>query len=198
MTKNEIHEKRMKEYFIQATKELLKGEGLKVVSVRNVAEQAGYSYATMYNYFKDIKELVFICVKDFMEECRQIVETECAEVPSGKEKIRAVFKSYIKYFIQYPGIFELFFLENMYDLGAKQPTSKMIFSFPDELCEKEWDYCISQNIYTKEETEQLKQDLKFAVTGMLLFYLNRRIPEDYNSFTKMVDGKLKQALNTND
>ncbi|NLT49326.1 MAG: TetR/AcrR family transcriptional regulator, partial [Ignavibacteria bacterium] len=41
MTKNEIHEKRMKEYFIQATKELLKGEGLKVVSVRNVAEQAG-------------------------------------------------------------------------------------------------------------------------------------------------------------
>ena len=129
-----------------------------------------------------------------MEECKQIVETECAEVPSGKEKIRAVFKSYIKYFIQYPGIFELFFLEKMYDLGSKQPTSKMIYSFPDELCEKEWDYCVNQNIYTKEETEQLKQDLKFGVTGMLLFYLNRRIPEDYNSFTNLVDEKLKRTL----
>ena len=49
-----IQEQRIKGYVIQAAKEILKGEGLKSISVRNIADQAGYSYATLYNYFKDI------------------------------------------------------------------------------------------------------------------------------------------------
>ena len=64
MDKKIIQEERMKGYFIQATKEILKGEGLRAASVRNIADQAGYSYATLYNYFKDIKELIFVCIKD--------------------------------------------------------------------------------------------------------------------------------------
>ncbi len=65
MKNKEVQELRMKNYFIQATKEILKGEGLQAVSVRNVADKAGYSYATLYNYFKDITELIFVCVNDF-------------------------------------------------------------------------------------------------------------------------------------
>ena len=65
MKNKELQEKRMKGYFIQATKDILKGEGLKGISVRNIADQAGYSYATLYNYFKDINDLVFVCVNDF-------------------------------------------------------------------------------------------------------------------------------------
>ena len=53
MEKKEIQEQRMRGYFIQATKEIIKGEGIKSVSVRNIADRAGYSYATLYNYFKD-------------------------------------------------------------------------------------------------------------------------------------------------
>jgi AcrR family transcriptional regulator len=69
MKNKEIQEQRMRGYFIQATKNILKGEGLKSISVRNIADQAGYSYATLYNYFKDVNELIFLCVNDFQEEC---------------------------------------------------------------------------------------------------------------------------------
>ncbi len=72
MERKQIQEQRIKNYFIQATKDLLKGEGLRTVSVRNIADRAGYSYATLYNYFKDVKDLVFECVKDFQEECEEI------------------------------------------------------------------------------------------------------------------------------
>ena len=34
---NDIQEQRMRDYFIQATKEILRGEGLKSLSVRNIA-----------------------------------------------------------------------------------------------------------------------------------------------------------------
>ena len=52
---NIIQEERIRKYFIDAAKELIRGEGLSVVTARNVAERAGYSYATLYNYFKDIR-----------------------------------------------------------------------------------------------------------------------------------------------
>ena len=62
MDKKSILEQRMKGYFIQAAMEILRGEGIKDLSVRNVAEKAGYSYATLYNYFKDLNELLSLCI----------------------------------------------------------------------------------------------------------------------------------------
>jgi len=83
----------MRGYFTEATREMLKGERLRSINVRAVAERAGYSYATLYNYFKDIKELVFICVKGFQEEAGIIIANETSNVPRGKEKIQAIMKS---------------------------------------------------------------------------------------------------------
>lgn len=59
MRNRQIQEERIKTYFLDSAKNLLRAEGLKGVSVRNVAYRAGYSYATLYNYFKDINDLLF-------------------------------------------------------------------------------------------------------------------------------------------
>ncbi|MBN2263533.1 MAG: TetR/AcrR family transcriptional regulator, partial [Prolixibacteraceae bacterium] len=65
MKNKQIQEERMKGYFVQAAKDILKSEGIKAISVRNIADRAGYSYTTLYNYFKDVNDLVFECVNDF-------------------------------------------------------------------------------------------------------------------------------------
>ncbi|NCD10629.1 MAG: TetR/AcrR family transcriptional regulator, partial [Negativicutes bacterium] len=122
MTKNEIQEQRMRGYFIDATRTILKGEGLRAVSVRNVAEIAGYSYATLYNYFRDVKDLVFECVCDFQNECTRFVEEKVGEEAPGLRRIRAITIAYMKYFVEYPGIFELFFIEKPSEIANKQPT----------------------------------------------------------------------------
>ena len=54
MENKEIQEERVRSYFVQAANEILRGEGITNLSVRNVSEKAGYSYATLYNYFKNI------------------------------------------------------------------------------------------------------------------------------------------------
>jgi AcrR family transcriptional regulator len=194
MNNKEIQEQRIRGYFIDATREMLKGEGIRSINVRAVAERAGYSYATLYNYFKDIKELVFICVKGFQEEAETIIYEKTITAPHGKEKIRANMKSYISYFVQYPGIFELFFVEKMNDLGTNQPTASLIYTFPDRLCDEEWQYCIAQNIITEEKAAILKNELRFLVTGMMLFYLHRGQPAEYNEFILMVDTQLNLVL----
>ncbi len=194
MDKKEIQEKRMKEYFIQATKDILKGEGLKAVSVRNIADKAGYSYATLYNYFKDAKDLVFECVKDFQEECTMIVISETEKSPRGFQKIKAITMSYIKYFVQYPGIFELFFVEKIYDLASKQPTIEMINTFLDRLCQEEWDYCLEQHMVLPEVAEMKKSQLRYVVAGILLFYLTRRNPHTYKEFLDLAELQVSHIL----
>ena len=49
MNNKEIQEQRMKGYFMQATKELLKGEGLKSINVRSIAAQAGFKQLGVSN-----------------------------------------------------------------------------------------------------------------------------------------------------
>lgn len=194
MGNKEIQEQRMKGYFIQATKEILKGEGLKSISVRNIADRAGYSYATLYNYFKDVRDLIFECVLDFQEECETFVKAETEFLSRGIEKINGISKAYVKYFIQYPGTFELFFLEKTNDLANKQPTIKMIASFLDKLTNAEWEFCISEKIIDFKVATVKRNTLNFTVLGMLLLYLNRKQPETYKEFSDELETQLNTIL----
>lgn len=196
MEKKEIQEQRMKGYFIQATKEIIKGEGIKSVSVRNIADRAGYSYATLYNYFKDIKDLIFECVKDFQVECVEFVARETKNYPHGIKKVKSHIKSYVKYFVQYPGIFELFFLERISDISNKQSNIQLIHSFIDRIYSDEWNYCIDNKIIKAENHEIIKDQIRYVVTGLLLFYINRLYPHSYNNFMEIIDIQLDNILST--
>ncbi|MDR2773131.1 MAG: TetR/AcrR family transcriptional regulator [Tannerella sp.] len=198
MDRKQIQEQRMKSYFIQAAKDMLKGEGLKSLSVRSVADRAGYSFATLYNYFKDLNELIFVCVKDFQEECLEIVTGKTKKIPDGKEKIKATVMAYISYFLEYPGVFELFFLERMGNIGNKQATSELIYTFLDRLCEEQWIYCLKENMVDSEKVSIQKAQLRFAVMGMLLFYENRLQPESYPEFMKLANQQIDEIISTND
>lgn len=183
MVKNkEIQESRMKSYFIQATKELIKAEGLKCVSVRSIADKAGYSYATLYHYFKDVNELIFLCVHDFQEECKQFVADQTRQKPERFERMKAILMAYISYFVEYPAIFELFYLAPVGDFGNKQNIIDVIYHSLDEICDEEWTYCVSHNLLSAERKETLKDQLKYTVIGLLLFYIHRHSPYTYTEF----------------
>ena len=194
MLNKEIQEQRMKNYFIQATKEILKGEGLRAVSVRNVADKAGYSYATLYNYFKDIKDLIFECVKDFQEEGEEFVTAEVRTSTHGMEKIKSITKAYMKYFIQYPGIFELFYIEKTINLVNKQPTIDLINTFLDRLCTEEWEYLIKNKILKKKDADIIKSKLRYLVPGILLLYLTRGNPATYKEFINITNEQLDDII----
>ncbi|MDP4225515.1 MAG: TetR/AcrR family transcriptional regulator [Bacteroidota bacterium] len=197
MKNKEIQEKRMKEYFIQATKDILKGEGLKCISVRNIADQAGYSYATLYNYFKDVNDLIFLCVNDFQEECKLFVTKQTKKTPKGIDKVKATVLAYIGYFVEYPGIFDLFYLARVGDFGNKQTTINVISTSLDDVCDTEWDYCISHHLMPEEKVGNIKNQLKYTVIGLLLLYLNRRTPDSYSDFLNQANTQIDYLLGLN-
>jgi len=184
----------MRAYFIESTKGLLRSEGLKSVNVRSVAENAGYSYATLYNYFKDLNELIFECVKDFQGECETLITAKTGQLEHGKGKIAIIVQEYITYFTEYPGIFELFFTERMTNMGKQKSTSELIYTFLDRLCDEEWTFCIYHGQLTTEEVVGKKKQLRYAVMGLLLFYLHRMQPDSYADFSAEVNEQVNKII----
>lgn len=56
--KRQLQKKRMMHYFIDAAVQIIDEEGIDGVSIRKVADIAGYNSATLYNYFDDLPHLV--------------------------------------------------------------------------------------------------------------------------------------------
>lgn len=190
----QVQTERIKGYFIRSACEILRSEGLKSISARAVAERAAYSYATLYNYFSDINDLVFECVTVFASECKDFVTSKTNEHPDGIIRLKNVINAYIDYFLEYPGIFELFFLERMGDIGNKQATASTIYLLLDDLCESQWQYCISEGFFTTQQADALKLQIKNNVMGMQVFFQNRIQPQNIQQFQDLVSQQLDAIL----
>jgi len=64
----DIRRKRVMDDFIRAARSILEAEGVDGVSARKVADRAGWSYATIYNYFRDINHLLWHCIPLYVED----------------------------------------------------------------------------------------------------------------------------------
>lgn len=107
--RHDIKKRRMKSYFLEAAKAAVKNEGADQLTVRKVADAAGYSYATIYNYFKDLNALLWetrhLMIEDLIEE----IKSKMSEPIERKEDIIKVFKLYMGYFFDHPEVFRFFY-----------------------------------------------------------------------------------------
>lgn len=194
MKNKQLQEERMKGYFIQAAKEILKSEGLKAISVRNIAERAGYSYTTLYNYFRDVNDLVFECVSDFQSDCAEFVNEKVDPRLTAYDAIKAKAIAYVQFFLEYPGIFELFYLTTSGDLGHKQKTLDIIANSFSLICENDWKYVIDNNTSTEAIVNKVRKQIGYTVMGALLMYLNRQTPAQYIEFLHHVEEQVSWVL----
>ena len=45
-------------YFIEAARQLMSSDGIQALSIRGIAEIAGYNSATLYNYFETKEDII--------------------------------------------------------------------------------------------------------------------------------------------
>jgi AcrR family transcriptional regulator len=192
--RKEIQEQRIRSYFINAAKETLKGEGLRAVNVRSIAERAGYSYATLYNYFKDLNELIFLCVKDFTNECETFINEQTLKESAGSKRLKLKLQAFVDYFVQYPGIFDLIFVETMRNTTATQQIAEHIYLFLDQVSKEDTDYLVLNKKITEKDSSEIITLLKNTLTGLLLFYNNRMQPADYKQFIEISKTQINKLV----
>ncbi|MCX6224240.1 MAG: hypothetical protein NTV01_05740, partial [Bacteroidia bacterium] len=63
------------------------------------------------------------------------------------------------------------------------------------ICQNDWDYCIQKGIYDHQEEALARQtELNYTVTGMLLYYINRRQPLAYEEFMATSSMQIERIL----
>lgn len=194
MDKKAIQRRRMMGYFINAAKEIIEEEGINALSVRKVGDRAGYSYATIYNYFKDLNTLLFYCIADYLDECYEYIINSFDESEDCRERIFLMVTAYVEYFVKNRNQFQLIFIE---DLGEPPKEIYEKISRPSVgflLSEAMADYAKKGYIESKD-VEMLSDLIASSVHGKLLFYLKGRTSIDINKILEILNKELEFLLN---
>lgn len=192
MPKNLIQAERMRGYFIDSAKSIIKSEGTRALSVRNVAAAAGYSYATIYQHFANLKEIVLCCLDSFIKEVEDYVLQSFK--PNGKttEEFMAKNKEFAKFFVQYPSLFELIFIERISDAETNSKIIEKIDGLFFNIFENEWKKFSNEKGIEFNKFASMHKNM---LVGMLSIYLFRNYKISYKEFMADYEAQLKYLLN---
>ncbi len=167
MKRDNLHKERMRKFFLEAALELVyKKEKL---SARKIGELAGYSYATIYNYFKDLDELQWFVIDKLFEDIGQEMK-KVIEKDDPLEQLINVNKAYIMYFSEHPHIFR--FIYNS-DLGSPPKELKEKFNMPTMRVKlnKILDACSDLGYIQKEDIDVISDIISTSNRGLISMHV---------------------------
>ncbi|MED1954095.1 helix-turn-helix domain-containing protein [Brevibacillus centrosporus] len=139
MNRKEVKLKRMLQYFVDATVEIINEEGLENVTARKIADRAGYTGSTIYNYFEELSHLVYFASMRFVNEYMQDLPNYLVKSDSYLEKYLLSWECFCKHSFHNPKIYHAIFIS---DLGKKPKEvlehyfsiySSELLGFPEEI-----------------------------------------------------------------
>lgn len=185
----DIKTQRIKGFFLDAAKQIILREGVEGVSTRKIAEIAGYSYATIYHYFKDIDDLLgetkFLMISDMMVYMQEDANFSVRSVADLKE----LFRHYIQYYLEYPTVFGFFYF---YKLPHDNEIQEH-FHF-DSLWTGTLHFLVEEQIIKEDEIRDCAITLIYAVHGVLTLFLSGNGPnakELFNDVDRIIEFTLR-------
>ena len=110
MAHMELKKKRMLTYFIKSAQDIMTAEGMQGITLRKVADGAGYNNATLYNYFDDLDHVVlYACLKylslynnSVAKELKSVIPQKNASMLCGRFSVRFlshILTHFIRFFL---------------------------------------------------------------------------------------------------
>ncbi|TSB46590.1 TetR/AcrR family transcriptional regulator [Alkalicoccobacillus porphyridii] len=192
MDKRNIKMQRMWKYFIEAAADIIQDEGIDQVTIRKIADKAGYNSGTLYNYFDDLSHVLFFASMRFLKP----YTTEAAETlkkgNNSIEKYLLAWECFCKHSFTDPKLFHTIFLM---DIGSKpdalfeqyyQVYSSDILDFPEDLKPVLFqqsmtkrglsllEQAVSEGVIEEAQIESINELTTLVWQGMLTNLLNKR------------------------
>lgn len=118
-------------YFIEATKKIIKDEGVEAVTIRKVGNLAGYTSATLYNYFDNLTHLIFLTNMCHLEEYDEMLKDSIIGCKNSIEIYMSICKCYAVQTFDKPEIFKLLFFSQKRD-KFEEYTAQYYELFPEK------------------------------------------------------------------
>ena len=110
-----LRARRIISYFVEAADEIIQKEGVGAVTIRKVADKAGYTSATLYNYFDNLNHLIFLATMKHLEEYNDEVELRIKSCKTPVEIYLVMSECFCKHSFRKPEIYDLLFYSNQDD-----------------------------------------------------------------------------------
>lgn len=130
-TPREIRKNRTLIYFIEAAQKIIEDEGIEKVTIRKVADLAGYNSATLYNYFKDLNHLLLFASLKYLNEYNEDVKAHTKQGMTAREKLVVMWESFCKLAFEHPSIYCLMFFDK-HSVNLSNITEQYYGLFPEE------------------------------------------------------------------
>jgi AcrR family transcriptional regulator len=186
----ETRQEFIKQEFIAAAKTIIENERVEAVSARNISKISGYSYATLYNYFKDIDTLLTHVGVDYLEESYQFMINDLNENDNPRDRIIHCSGKYFEYMAKNPSIFKIIFINNFGEITeevAKNLVPKVTVLLRETLNQIE----PSKLKLSKETTFQL---ISSSLHGKLMFYIFKRGNLDYDMLLQIIKEEIRELI----
>lgn len=119
-------------YFIEATQELILNEGIENLSIKKIADTAGYNTATIYNYFEDLEELILYSSIDYLKIYLKDLKSEINSNMKAIEMYETIYKVFVHHSFEKPEIFHTLFF-GKYSYKLEKIIKKYYEIFPDDI-----------------------------------------------------------------
>ncbi|WP_191567315.1 TetR/AcrR family transcriptional regulator [Metabacillus idriensis] len=202
---------RMMSYFINATAEIIKKEGIDKVTIRKIADLAGYNSATIYNYFEDLSHLIFFASMRFVKKYTDALPAYLEKARTPLERYILIWECFCKYSFESPQIYYAVFSANLgtHPINLTKyyeyfPTD--LVAFPDDikpmLLESNlskrtliaYNQCISEGYIQEMNAERIAESHYLIWQGMLTLFINKRSTYTVDEATEVTVNHIRNSI----
>lgn len=185
-----IKTRRVKSFFIQATKEIIVAEGLENATVRNIAQKAGYAVSTLYQYFGQLNQLLLEVKKSYIFDLMAKIQQHLVAESFDAEDIKAQNHAFMSFFIEQPNIYPFMYMD--LDSSSMDNFDNLVFS---EDYFKIYEAFSEQGIINKEDIPNIAKIIVYSMNGMMRIYFSNHgltKEEIFEDLDNIIDFLLKK------
>lgn len=130
-SEKELQKRQNTALFINTTQKIIEKEGLEQLSIRKIADKAGFHNSTIYLYFKDLDELLMVASVKYFQDYSQSLEKLSQKNSSPVDTFISIWDLFCDSIFQKPDIYYNFFFGKRSD--NLKPIMEMYYDvFPEE------------------------------------------------------------------
>ena len=181
---------RTQKEIIEAAKEIIHNKGHESVTVRSLAEATGYSYTSLYYYFKDLNALLWALRLDMIEDMIAELTSVSYVEDDPLEEILSAFFGYMEYFFKHPNIFRFFYFYPFVQPEGDDGYKKLERRFHG-IWQTSFSRFINEDTIKVEDLEIVAKTIIYTMQGMLVLSFSS------NGTTKKeeIKAELKKLVN---
>ena len=157
--------------FAETARDIIIREGVAGVSARKVAEKTGYTFATIYNHFESMDELLWVARDLLIRDIMVHMEMSGPKKASCMTDVRALFTAYADYFIGNPQVFRFFYFHRL-DRGDRPVGMADHASALEDRARETFAFLLRSGDFRAEEIPVMMKILITAIHGLLTLALS--------------------------